>query len=78
MLHCLGLVEHLLFANSESFVSLSFTLNILEFNRDVEAALVEVGCCFPVIELFKHVCHGQVGFKTLLAVLLSPVQFGLN
>ena len=38
---------------------------------------MEVRSRFPVIEAFKYFSDRKVGFKTILAVLVSPAELGL-
>ena len=39
---------------------------------------MEVGSRFPVLKFLKHFCDGEILFKTLLAVPVTPVHFSLN
>ena len=74
MLHCFELVEDLLFTDTESTMGLCLALNILKFDRDVEAALVEVGSRFVIIELLVHLRHLLVDVETVARLLLAPVE----
>ena len=55
-------------------MGLCLTLNVFKFDRDVEAALVEVGSRFVIIELLVHLCHLLVDIETVARLLLAPVE----
>lgn len=60
VIHSFEDVEDLLLANTQTHVSLSFTLHILEIDGHIKTLLVEIGGCFEVIQLFKLVCDIEV------------------
>ena len=58
-------------------MSPSLTLNVLEFDGNVQAALVEVGGSFVVVEALVHFGHLFVSFETVACRLLTPSNLTL-
>jgi hypothetical protein len=52
--------------------------NVLEFNGNLEASLVEVAGGFVVLELFVELTDGEVSFERFLGIALAPVLLSVN
>ena len=50
---------------------LGFALNELKFDRNIQAALVEVRSRFVIAVALVHVSHALVGFETVANSLLA-------
>lgn len=80
VIHRLEYIEDLLLTDTEALVGLGLALGVLSLDRDVQAALVEVGGRLPVVELLELLSHTQVLLETMLDVafsleVLSLLQF---
>mmetsp|Transcript_28421 Transcript_28421/g.37902 ORF Transcript_28421/g.37902 Transcript_28421/m.37902 type:complete len:214 (-) Transcript_28421:3-644(-) len=58
-------------------MSLRLTFDVLKLDGDVEAALMEVGGGFVVVEADVHLGHLFVGFETVACSLVAPVELSI-
>jgi hypothetical protein len=54
VVHGFKIIQNFLLADAESFESKSLPLDVLEFNRNFQASLMEVGGSLVVFTVFEH------------------------
>jgi len=74
VMHGWELVEYFLFADTKTTVGQSFSLEVFELDRNVQATLMEVAGRFIVVEANIHLCHSLVSFETVILRLFAPVK----
>lgn len=70
-------VKHFLFTDTKTFVSFCLTFGVLGINRHIQASLMEIRSCFPVIEFFKLLRYFQILVEALLD-LITLFLIGLS
>ena len=75
MLHGRELVEDLLFTDAEAAMRLSLTLYVLELDRVIKAALVEVRSRFIIVHLLVHLRHFKEDFETFACRRIAIESF---
>jgi hypothetical protein len=74
--HSFKLVLNVLLTESKTLVGESFSLEIFEIQRNIKAALMEVGGCAVIELLLVAMSHGLVSTEALLVFTITPVIFG--
>ena len=77
MVHGGELVEDLLLTVTETSVSLSFSLNVLKLDGDIQASIVEVRSRFEIVVSLVHDRHSLVSSETVTSRLISVVELSL-
>ena len=76
--HCIENIEDFLFTNSETHISLGFSLDKLGLNTDIEALLVVVGCRLVVIELLELLSHYSLLLEAIFGLALPVKALGTD
>lgn len=70
-------IQYLFFTNTETHVSFGFSFDVLSFNTDVKAFLIEIGGSFIVHKLLELLSYSGVLLHTVLDLIIAVKLFGI-